>query len=235
MTARWRWPALLVALVVLALLLCWLDASLFERTVLPGSRRILTRGDGLPRPAGFPPRGLGGTPFGPFPETISGALFSLGWFAATALGLVALAAAMLVAFPARARLVVDRLDSLTVAGTALVAGLATVLLLFAFSFLLRLTIVLLPLAGALSILAALGALFGIACLALWLAGQARLRIGPAHPLLIALTALVAFADLALIPFAGLFLLGLLAVTGLGLTVLTRFGSPRGWAMDELDW
>jgi hypothetical protein len=231
MPVAWRWPALIAVLVIIAVLLAWIDSSLFEPVMRPASRhfRGVRAPDGLP-PEPPPLRSL--TPFG---FAFGGGFLTFGWYVATALGLLFAGFALLAIFPARVRLVVDHLDSFAVIPTALVAGFATVLLLAAFSFLLRLTVVLLPLAGLLLAVALLGALFGMACLALRLAGRLRSRLGDWPPLLAGLAGLLVIADLALIPYGGPVLLGLLALIGLGLSVVTRFGSPGGWAMDELDW
>ena len=40
---------------------------------------------------------------------------------------------------------------------------------------------------------------------------------------------------ALIPVAGWIVLAAVAIVALGVAVVTRFGSPGGWSLEELEW
>jgi hypothetical protein len=235
---QWRWAALLGGLLLVAILLSWADSTLFrslfpQANVLPGPGQI--RGGVLPRlPGTLPPgderrdvpvfAGLGPV----------GGVFAFWWFLSTGAGVILLALAVLAVVPARARRAAERLS---VPGMSLMfaAGIAATLLAAALTVLMRVTFVLLSLAPVVWAVAAAGALFGIAVIALATGRWFRARLGSAPVLVPALAGLLLFFDLALVPVAGWLVLLLLAITGLGVAVLTRLGSASGWGLDELNW
>jgi hypothetical protein len=228
---KWTWPSVIAALAIVAILLAVAD-SLWLRDWVPFS---LPR----PRPASelsqVPPGRRFVGPMGPRPPLApTQGLFSFWWFLSVGVAFLLSATAALVLFPARARTAVERLEAPGGLLTALAAGIASVLLLVGALFVLRATFFLLPLVPVLLALAALGTVFGLACLALALARRLRRRMGPAHPLLLASTGLLVFFDVALIPFAGWLALALAAAAALGLSVITRLGSSPGWSIEELN-
>jgi hypothetical protein len=152
-------------------------------------------------------------------------------------GLVLLALGALAVFPRRARVAVQRLEDQRGLVIAVAGGVATVLLALAVIALLRFTIIFLALIPAVALVALLAALFGIACVALWLGRllERRLPLGPAHPLVAALAGALVVFDLVLIPYLGIAALALVAITGLGLAIVTRFGSENGWSFTDLSW
>ena len=225
---RWRWPALLTLLVILALVLAWVDSILIGHFAHPLASVSAV---GRLGPPGLPPDRFPGFRFmGPI-----GGLFSFWWFVSLLVGLVAIPVLVIVAAPGRVRTAIDNLESGGGPLLALLAGFASLLLLGAFSFVIRLSVVLLPLVGVIWALGAIGVLFGAGALALYTGGLLRRRIGAVHPVLAAFTGLLVMANLALIPYAGVAVLAVLGLTSLGVSVMTRFGSARGWALDELDW
>jgi len=233
MPLRWGWVGLLIGLILVALLLAWLDSTLlrplFPAPMMGAKRLELVRSEGsgirLP-PVGR--RELVFYGFGP-----AGGLFSFWWFVTAGVGVALVALAALLALPGRARRAADRV---TVAALPLMfaAGIATLFLGLALTVLLRVGFVLVSIVPFLYGLALLGAVFGVAALALAAGRWLQARLGPAPPLLAALAALLVLIDVSLVPVAGWVLLAVAAVTSLGLSVLTRVGSATGWSLDELN-
>lgn len=151
--------------------------------------------------------------------------------------LILVALAILIVFPNRARLAVQRLEARHGPEIALAAGVATLLLTLAALLLLRFTLVFLVLIPVLVAAAVAVAVFGIACIALALGRvmEYRLGLGPTHPLVASLAGTLIVFDLAVIPYAGLFALAALTIAGLGIAVVTRFGSETGWSFADLNW
>jgi hypothetical protein len=229
---RWGWIALLGGLVVAALLLAWVDSTIF-RTLFPEpviTRKIVVRPAPLPV---FPPGGERELPlFRGFGEV--GGLYSFWWFLTTAGGAVLVTLAPLVGVPRRVRRAAQRLSRRTVS-LMFVAGIASVLLALAATGVLRISFFLLSLVPVVWALAALGVVFGLASLGLALGHWLRERVGPAHPLLAAAAGILVLLDVALVPVAGWLVIAAVAVTALGLAVLTRLGSTAGWSLEELNW
>lgn len=233
MPMRWGWVGLLTGLIVVALLLAWLDSTLL-RPLFPesvaGARRlevVRSGGSGIPLPA-VGRRGLIFYGFGP-----AGGLFSFWWYVTASVGVTLVALAALLALPGRARRAADRV-SLAALPLMFAAGIATLLLGLALTVLLRVGFLLVSIVPFLYGLALLGAVFGVAALALAAGRWLRARLGPAPPLLAALAALLVLMDVSLVPVAGWLVLAVTAVTSLGLSVLTRVGSATGWSLDELN-
>lgn len=233
MPMRWGWVGLLTGLIVGALLLAWLDSTLL-RPLFPesvaGARRlevVRSGGSGIPLPA-VGRRELIFHGFGP-----AGGLFSFWWFVTAGVGVTLVALAALLALPGRARRAADRV-SLAALPLMFAAGIATLLLGLALTVLLRVGFLLVSIVPFLYGLALLGAVFGVAALALAAGRWLRARLGPAPPLLAALAALLVLMDVSLVPVAGWLVLAVTAVTSLGLSVLTRVGSATGWSLDELN-
>jgi hypothetical protein len=175
------------------------------------------------------PIGFGGVPLNP--------LQALRAFLSNGAGLVLLALAALLIFPARARTSVERLEGRHGIEIALVTGVAMFLLTLAAATLLRYTLVFLPIIPVLLLVVMAAALFGIACISLATGRllNRKLKLTAVHPLIAALAGALVVFDLAVIPYAGVFVLGAFAVAGLGLAVVTRFGSPSGWSFRDLNW
>ncbi len=178
-------------------------------------------------------RPLGRIPAG-VPRVIGG-VFSFWWFVGVGVGLATTSLLGLSLFPGRARAMVDRLEAFGGWAVAFAGGVASFLLIAAASIVFRLSVVFLPLVGVLWTAGLLAVLFGLACLALAMGRRLRRLLGDAHPLLAGLAGTLIICDLALIPVAGPVILGLFVLTSLGLTVVTRFGSPYGWGLEELKW
>jgi len=151
--------------------------------------------------------------------------------------LILIALAILIVFPDRARLAVQRLEARHGPEIALAAGVATLLLTLAALLLLRFTLVFFVLIPVLIAVAVATAIFGIACIALALGRlmESRLGLGPTHPLVASLAGALVVFDLAVIPYAGVFALAVLIIAGLGVAVVTRFGSETGWSFADLNW
>jgi len=164
-------------------------------------------------------------------------LQALRAFLSNGAGLVLLALAALLIFPARARNSVERLEGRHGIEIALVTGVAMFLLALAAATLLRYTLVFLPVIPILLIVVLAAALFGIACISLATGRLLRrkLKLKTVHPLIAALAGALVVFDLAVIPYAGVFVLGAFALAGLGLAVVTRFGSSSGWSFRDLNW
>jgi hypothetical protein len=244
--SRWAWPIVIGALAVLGVLLALVNLSLNTPLLGPlseavvGPSVIAGRADKLPGTDRFernvriqefkitsPFR-----PIGPVsPLQALRALLSNG------AGLMFIALAVLVVFPARARTAVQRLESRNGPFIALAAGVATLLLTLAALLLLRFTLIFLILIPVLVAIAVAVAIFGLACIALALGRllEGRLRLSAAHPLVVSLAGALIIFDLAVIPYAGVIALGALAVAGLGLAVVSRFGSETGWSFADLSW
>jgi hypothetical protein len=152
-------------------------------------------------------------------------------------GLVLLALGVLLLFPSRARLAVQRLEGRHGPEVALAAGVATFLLALGAVALLRFTLIFLAVIPVVLVVVLAAALFGVACIGLAFGRflQRRLALGAAHPLLAALTGALVVFDLAVIPYLGAVALAAVAVGGLGLAVVTRFGSEAAWSFRDLDW
>jgi hypothetical protein len=164
----------------------------------------------------------------------AGGIYTFWWFLSVGAGLVALVLAVLVAMPGRARRAAERIQPATLSLFG-AAGVATILLVFAVSELMRETFVLLSLVPFLWALSLLAIVFGAGGLALAFGRWLRTRLGNVHPLIAAFAAALALYDVALVPVAGWITLAAVAVTALGIAVVTRLGSPGGWSLEELDW
>jgi hypothetical protein len=241
------WLLVLGVLTLLGLLLALADIALDSRWLGPlatavGGQSAFTS----PRTSPLPPserfdRSLGGlrftfgSPFGPrgaiSPLQAARALLSNG------AGLILLALAALVLFPTRARFAVERLEMRRGPEIALAAGVATFLLALAAVILLRFTLVFLAVIPVVVVIVLGTAVFGMGCIALALGRlvQRNLRLGEAHPLIVALAGALIIFDLAVIPYAGIVALAFVAIGGLGLAVVTRFGSEGGWSFGDLSW
>ncbi len=158
-------------------------------------------------------------------------------FLSNGAGLVLLALAALIVFPARARNTVERLEAKYGAAIAVAAGIVVMLLTLGVVTLLRFTLLFLAVAPLLVFVALLGALFGIACISLAIGRlvRRRLRLPEVNPLVAALAGALVVFDLAVIPYAGVIAFAVVALAGLGLAVVSRFGSPGGWSFVDLDW
>ncbi len=245
-TRRWGWPLLVAALAVLGVLLAVADTALYGpslgpyATFLIGPSEVITVPRQTPDPKRFSRTGLPehislGAPFGRL-GTFS-PLQALRAFLSNGAGLVLLALGVLLLFPNRARVAVERLEGRHGPEIALAAGVATFLLALGAAALLRFTLMFLAVVPAVLIVALAAALFGIACIgfALGRVLQRRLGLGPAHPLVAALAGALVVFDLAVIPYLGAVALAAVAIAGLGLAVVTRFGSESGWSFRDLDW
>jgi hypothetical protein len=229
---RWGWLSLVVALVGIAVLLAWMDATLlrplFPEPFEPPRRPPFRAAVPVPLPIGRREETVF-TGLGPV-----GGLYTFWWFLSVAAGLVLLILAVLVAMPGRSRRAAERVSRGTLP-LMLAAGVATLLLGLALTVLLRAGFVLLSIVPLVWGAAVLGAVFGLAVLALASGRWLRARLGPAPPLLTTLTVLLVLVDVGLVPLAGWVVVAVVAVTALGLSVLTRVGSPTGWSLDELNW
>jgi len=243
--ARLTWALVIAGLSILGVLLAFANMSLNTPLLGPFSEAVVgptligVRADRLPGSDRFERNKTIQTlrltsPFTPRPISPLQALRAL---LSNGAGLIFIGLAVLVAFPARARTAVRRLEARNGPAIALVAGVATLLLTMAALLLLRFTLVYLVLIPILLGIAAAIALFGLACVALALGRQLerRFHIGDAHPLVVSLAGTLIVFDLAVIPYAGVFALAALAVAGLGIAVVTRFGSETGWSFADLKW
>lgn len=243
---RWGWPLLVAALAVLGVLLAVADTALYGpslgpyATFLIGPSEVIAVPRQTPDPKRFsrtllPERISFGAPFGRL-GTFS-PLQALRAFLSNGAGLVLLALGVLLLFPNRARVAVERLEGRHGPEIALAAGVATFLLALGAAALLRFTLIFLAVVPAVLIVALAATLFGIACIgfALGRVLQRRLGLGPAHPLIAGLAGALVVFDLAVIPYLGAVALAAVAIAGLGLAVVTRFGSESGWSFRDLDW
>lgn len=234
---RWGWPALLSALLTAGLVLSWADATLWRGLFpqpFPGGARI---GRAVLGPAPVPFAAFAGPKTGPrlfsgFGD--AGGLYSVWWFGAAGAALTLTVLAIVVAFPKRVRQAGGQLQPATLS-VFFAAGVVTLLLVAAVTQLIRVTIVLLSLLPIVWCLALVGVLFGLAGLALWVGRGLSRRLGPVHPVVAALGAILLLIDVALIPVAGWIALAAVSVTGLGIAVVTRMGSEKGWSLEDLKW
>lgn len=183
----------------------------------------------------FPDRIVFAAPFGKLGPISP--LQALRAFLSNGAGLVLLALGVLLLFPNRARVAVERLEGRHGIEIALAAGVATFLLVLGSVALLRFALIFLALIPVVLVVVLGAALFGIACIGLAIGRllQRRMRMGPAYPLLAALAGALVVFDLAVIPYAGAIALAAVAIAGLGVAVVTRFGSAAGWTFKDLDW
>jgi len=232
MSTRWAWTVVIACLLVAGALLAIADAALIRPL--------------LPHPE--PERFLGGRPSGGLPRVGLGPGFLLGFgfradqlnfgygtVVATAVVVLMLCLATLVAVPARVRVAVERLEAPRGLLRAYAAGAAAALLVAALSLLFRYTLLLIGIAPLIWLAAAVGVAFGLASLGLFLGRRLGLRLGAAHPVLAALAGILLILDAALVPYLGWLFGAAAALVGLGLAAVTRFGSPRAWSLDELRW
>lgn len=244
---RWGWPALILGLVVIGILLALADIALGNDFPNPLARLIVgpgavvspTPGFGKP-PVRFDRIELGQRyslrlPFGA--QTRLNPFEALRAFLSNGAGLVLLALAALVLFPLRARTAVERLEGLHGVAISLAAGVAALLLALAAITLLRFTLLFLGVIPIVLVIVLATALFGVACISLAIGRliQRRLHLSPVHALLAALAGALVIFDLAVIPYVGAVALGVVAIAGLGLAVVTRFGSAVGWSFGDLNW
>jgi len=233
MPSRWTWPALLACLLVLGALLAVADAALL-RPLLPQPEPVRSFG-----PDGRPPA-LPRVVFGP------GLLFGFGFGArqldfgygglvSTVVVVLLLCLAAVVALPGRVRVAVERLEAPRGMVRAYAAGVAAALMVAAVSLLFRYTFLLIGIAPLLWLAAALATVFGLACLGLYTGRRLARRLGGVHPLLAALAGILLILDAALVPYLGWLFAAAAALVWLGLAAMTRFGSPRGWSLEELRW
>jgi len=247
MLRRWGWPILVAALAALGVLLAIADTALYGPTLGPYATFLIGPSQGVnfvPRQSPdsgrfiktrFPEKVSFGSPFGRL-GTVS-PLQALRAFLSNGAGLVLLALAVLLLFPNRARVAVQRLEGRHGIEIALAAGVAAFLLAIGAVALLRFTLIFLAVIPFVILIAVAVALFGIAAIALALGRllQRRLHLGPAHPLVAAVAGALVVFDLAVIPYLGAVALAAVAIAGLGLAAVTRFGSETGWSFGDLDW
>ncbi len=247
MLRRWGWPILVAVLAALGVLLAIADTALYGPTLGPYATFLIGPSQGVnfvPRQSPdsarfiknrFPEKVSFGSPFGRL-GTVS-PLQALRAFLSNGAGLVLLALAVLLLFPNRARVAVQRLEGRHGIEIALAAGVAAFLLAIGAVALLRFTLIFLAVIPFVILIAVAVALFGIACIALALGRllQRRLHLGPAHPLVAAVAGALVVFDLATIPYLGAVALAAVAIAGLGLAAVTRFGSETGWSFGDLDW
>ncbi len=243
----WGWPLLVVGLATLGVLLAIADTALYGPSLGPYATFVIGPSEvkrGVPAPSQDPARFVRTrlpdrvTFVGPFGSLgpVS-PLQALRAFLSNGAGLVLLALGVLLLFPRRSRIAVQRLEGRYGPGIALAAGVATFLLALGAVLLLRFTLFFLAVIPAVLVVALAAALFGIACIGLALGRslQRWLRLGPAHPLLAALAGALVVFDLAVIPYVGAIALAAVAIGGLGVAVVTRFGSEAGWSFTDLNW
>jgi hypothetical protein len=242
---RWGWAILIASLAVLGVLLAIADTALYGpslgpyATFLIGPSQVISIPLTSPAPERFirtrlPER----VPFAPFGRHVTFSPWqAMRAFLSNGAGLVLLALAVLLLFPSRARVAVQRLEGRHGVEIALAAGVATFLLGLGVVALLRFTLIFLAVIPAVFIVALAAALFGVACIGLAFGRflQRRLALGPAHPLLAALAGALVVFDLAVIPYLGAVALAAVAIGGLGLALVTRFGSEAAWSFRDLDW
>jgi hypothetical protein len=230
MPARtWIWLGLIVALVAVGMLLAWVDSLILERWIgeylhLQVPRKVSEMPRLRLRRLGFGPVGkLGYQPF------------SFTWFLSLGFVLSLVSLAVSAVFPVRVRVAVERLESGGGPVVATVAGLVTVVLVAALAFTLRHNLVLFGLVPLLSLVAAVLAAFGLACIGFAAGRRLRRLLGPANAFVCALAGTLLVYDLILVPVAGWVLAALVLLAALGLAVVTRMGSEVAWNFEELDW
>lgn len=244
---RFAWPILIGGLVVVGVLLALADISIDTRWPSPFATVIVGRQVVGPAPPKGSPQAFkfDRSRFGeqlvvnfPFPGFAPlNPYQALRLFLSNGTGLVLLALAALVLFPARARTAVERLESARGAEIAIAGGLVIVLLGLAAVTLLRFTLLFIAVVPLVLLIGLIAALFGIACISLAIGRLIRraLRLPNIHPLFAALAGALVVFDLSVIPYAGVFALAAVAIAGLGLAVVTRFGSSGGWSFGDLSW
>jgi hypothetical protein len=243
--SRWGWWLLVAALAVLGVLLAIADTALYGPSLGPYATFLIGPSQVISIPVTSPPperfirtRLPERVPMAPFGRRVTFSPWqALRAFLSNGAGLVLLALGVLLLFPSRARIAVERLEGRRGPEIALAAGVATFLLALGAIALLRFTLIFLAVSPAVLIVALAAALFGVACIGLAFGRllQRRLGLGPAHPLLAALAGALVVFDLAVIPYLGAVALAAVAIGGLGLAVVTRFGSEAGWSFRDLDW
>lgn len=224
----------MAGLIALGVLLAVLDATVL-RDLFPrhpfGEMRV--------RPVGIRPSafiGLGPRSIGRFPDLGPvGGVFTVGWFLTSAAGFLLISVGSLALLPSRARTAVERLEAPGGLLLAPAAGIVTLLLFGAASFLLRVTFVLLFLVPLVAGLMLAAAALGLAWLGLAAGRRLRPLLGDAHPLLIGFTGALVIYDAAMVPVAGWIVLAACLVAAVGLVVITRFGSSWSWSIEELNW
>jgi hypothetical protein len=231
---RWGWLVVISVLLAVGVLLAWADSAVFRGLFPYPFPEVRPRG--LFRPAEVRiPQG-----FAPIPRFIFaglgpvGGIYTFWWFLSAGACMALLVLGALVAMPGRARRAAERVHLATLS-LFFVAGVATVLLVFAVSELMRATFVLLSVAPFFWAISLVGVVFGTGGLALAFGRWLRGRVGEVHPLIAAFAAVLLLFDIALVPVAGWIALAIVAVAALGVAVVTRLGSPAGWSLEELDW
>jgi hypothetical protein len=245
---RWGWALLIVVLALVGVLLVVADIGLKSPWLGPYTSFAASPGPVRlsPAPGTKPPsprfdrlrmaeRFTFASPFGPL-DRIS-PVAAIEGLLSNGAGLILLALGALVLFPHRARVAVQRLEVGPGPIIALAAGVAAVLLALAVIALLRFTLLFLAVIPAVVVMVVVAALFGIACMALWLGRllERRLPLGPTHPLVGAVAGALVVFDLAVIPYVGIVALVVVALAGVGLAIITRFGSETGWSFTDLSW
>jgi hypothetical protein len=246
MWRRWGWALLVVGLAVLGVLLAIADTALYGpslgpyATFLIGPSQVIAIPLKGPSPDRFirtrlPERVPFAAPFGR--RMMFSPWQALRAFLSNGAGLVLLVLGMLLLFPSRARVAVQRLEGRRGPEIALAAGIATLLLGLGVVALLRFTLIFLAIIPVVLIVALAAALFGVACIGLAFGRflERRVGVGRAHPLVVALAGALVVLDLAVIPYIGAVALAAVAIGGLGLAVVTRFGSEAAWSFRDLDW
>jgi hypothetical protein len=244
---RWGWPLALGVLALLGVLLAVADIAIDSPWLGPFAAAIVGPSEMTSRTPGPSPnserfdRSRSGQRFsfvGPFGSRgVISTLQALRALLSNGAGLIFLALGVLVLFPRRVRMAVERLEVQHGGEIALAAGVATLLLALAAIILLRFTLIFLAVVPVVLVVALATALFGIACIAFALGRllQRRLRLDESYPLLAGLAGALVIFDLAVIPYAGALGLAVIAIAGLGLAVVTRFGSESGWSFVDLSW
>ena len=233
MPSRWTWPALVACLLILGALLAVADAAVL-RPLLPQPDPVRPLGPGG-RPPSLPRVLLGpGLLFGFGPR---GRELDLGYggLVSTVVAVLLLCLAALVLLPSRVRVAVDRLEAPRGMLRAYAAGAVAALLVAAVTLLFRYTFLLIGIAPVLWAAVALAIIFGLACLGLYGGRLLARRLGAPHPLLAALAGILLILDAALVPYLGWLFAAVAALIGLGLAAMTRFGSSRGWSLEDLRW
>ncbi len=243
---RWGWALLVAGLAVLGVLLAIADTALYGPSLGPYATFLIGPSQVISiHLKSSPPERFIRTPLpervpleAPFGRHMTFSPWqALRAFLSNGAGFALLSLGMLLLFPRRARVVVQRLEGERGPAIALAAGIATFLLALGAVGLLRFTLIFLAVIPAVLIVALAAALFGVACIGLAFGRflEHRLGLGHAHPLLAALVGALVVFDLALIPYIGAVALAAVAIDGLGLAVVTRFGSEAAWSFRDLDW
>ena len=146
------------------MVMAWVDSAAFRDIFpnpFPATRpRGLLRAAAVDLPGGGPVNRLVFGGLGPV-----GGVYTFWWFLAAGAGTVLLVLGALLAMPARARRAAERVQPSTLS-LFFAAGVATVLLVFAVSELMRVTFILLSLVPFIWAISLIGVVFGVAGLAL---------------------------------------------------------------------